>query len=460
MCHVKMRWRILFNTKLIIMELIKSLYTHTFTYNNHFFVYNSEVNGFFEVEKDVYESLEFSKIKNLSANYKELLLNNKILVEEKAKYAYYMRNKLLSCLERFCSTKLTMTLIPTTSCNFKCPYCFEEHKTNKTMTDAVIDKLIDFINAHDTSKLLNVMWYGGEPLLAFGRMKQILHKIETECNLKIHSQSIITNGYLFDEEKCLYFKEHPLSDIQITIDGTKEFHNKIRYSATDNNTYDKILDNIDRIVQELPDTRVFIRINIDEANKGMFPTLHKEFLERWKGKKVYVYPGFVRIDNENHTNMASSTIVEDSKRRFYFELEKYGLPVAYFPEHRTKSCSAVRKNSYIIGPEGEIYKCWNDVSNLDKAIGYLGDNKLNNEELLGQYLTEGTMFEDQKCKECFFFPICDGGCPQYRLRNKYDGGQYDLCAVRNDKRANKEFLTECLIRHYEHVKGITSIEKI
>lgn len=178
-----------------------------------------------------------------------------------------------------------MTLIPTTSCNFKCPYCFEEHKTNKTMTDAVIDKLIDFINAHDTSKLLNVMWYGGEPLLAFGRMKQILHKIETECNLKIHSQSIITNGYLFDEEKCLYFKEHPLSDIQITIDGTKEFHNKIRYSATDNNTYDKILDNIDRIVQELPDTRVFIRINIDEANKGMFPTLHKEFLERWKGKK-------------------------------------------------------------------------------------------------------------------------------------------------------------------------------
>ncbi len=107
MCHVKMRWRILFNTKLIIMELIKSLYTHTFTYNNHFFVYNSEVNGFFEVEKDVYESLEFSKIKNLSANYKELLLKNKILVEEKAKYAYYMRNKLLSCLERFCSTKLT-----------------------------------------------------------------------------------------------------------------------------------------------------------------------------------------------------------------------------------------------------------------------------------------------------------------------------------------------------------------
>lgn len=55
------------------MELIKSLYTHTFTYNNHFFVYNSEVNGFFEVEKDVYESLEFSKIKNLSANYKAIV---------------------------------------------------------------------------------------------------------------------------------------------------------------------------------------------------------------------------------------------------------------------------------------------------------------------------------------------------------------------------------------------------
>ncbi len=81
------------------------------------------------------------------------------------------------------------------------------------MTDAVIDKLIDFINAHDTSKLLNVMWYGGEPfLLAFGRMKQILaRRIETECSkcLKYVGQSIITNGYLFDEEKCLYLQRTP-----------------------------------------------------------------------------------------------------------------------------------------------------------------------------------------------------------------------------------------------------------
>ena len=44
------------------MELIKSVYTQTLTYNNNFFYYNSDVNGFFEVEKDVYESLVVSKI--------------------------------------------------------------------------------------------------------------------------------------------------------------------------------------------------------------------------------------------------------------------------------------------------------------------------------------------------------------------------------------------------------------
>ncbi len=103
------------------------------------------------------------------------------------------------------------------------------------------------------------------------------------------------------------YKEHPLSDIQITIDGTKEFHNKIRYSATDNNTYDKILDNIDRIVQECPDTRVFIRINIDEANKGMFPLLYiKSSWSVGKAKKyMSILALFASID-ENHTNMASS----------------------------------------------------------------------------------------------------------------------------------------------------------
>lgn len=445
------------------MELIKSIYTHIFKYNGKCLVYNSENNCFFEISDKIYEYIEHineNKFISVSQETLDMLIKHKIIISKNDKYSYYNRSKLMNCLDRFCSTKLTINIIPTTSCNFKCPYCFEKNKTNKTISDNVIEKLIEFINKHSDSKKLNLMWYGGEPLLAFEKIKIILKLIQDKSIIPLNSHSIITNGYLFDQAKCSFFKKYPLSDIQITIDGEQSQHNKSRYTCNDNNTYERIISNIDVIVEEMPSTRVFIRINIDENNKYSFASLYKKFNERWGGKNVHVYPGFIRIDNENSTNMMAPSIIEDSKRNFYFDLEEDGLKVGYYPELRNKSCSAVRKNSYIIGPEGELYKCWNDVSNPNKIIGNICEDNIKNVDLLAKYLTEGTVFENEKCRDCFYFPICGGGCPQYRLKNKFEGGSYDLCSVRNDKRLDKKYFTECLIKHYELKRSNGSINLI
>lgn len=117
-------------------------------------------------------------------------------------------------------------------------------------------------------------------------------------------------------------------------------------------------------------------------------------------------------------------------------------------------------NSYIIGPEGEIYKCWNDVSDRNKIIGYINTQKLTNVDLLAKYMVDSTIFEETKCRECFFFPICGGGCPQYRIQNKYENGNYDLCAVRNDKKDDKQYLTLCLEKHYYKIKDKKQIISI
>jgi uncharacterized protein len=113
-----------------------------------------------------------------------------------------------------------------------------------------------------------------------------------------------------------------------------------------------------------------------------------------------------------------------------------------------------------IGPEGEFYKCWNDVSDRRKIIGYINQPSLINPNLLTKYIIEGTLFDDLKCKNCFFFPICGGGCPQYRLKNKYEGGSFDLCAIRNDKREDKQFLNSCLEKHYNKIKDSIQIIEI
>lgn len=49
-------------------------------------------------------------------------------------------------------------------------------------------------------------------------------------------------------------------------------------------------------------------------------------------------------------------------------------------------------NSYIIGPEGEIYKCWNDVSNTAKVIGNIQEECLENSTLFARYMTDLSPF--------------------------------------------------------------------
>lgn len=34
---------------------------------------------------------------------------------------------------------------------------------------------------------------------------------------------------------------------------------------------------------------------------------------------------------------------------------------------------------------------------------------------------------DSACRSCSVFPICDGGCANYRYRNRFEGKHYEIC---------------------------------
>lgn len=63
---------------------------------------------------------------------------------------------------------------------------------------------------------------------------------------------------------------------------------------------------------------------------------------------------------------------------------------------------------YIIEPEGEIYKCWDDVSDADKIVGFIKDEEIELNSRFIRYAGQVTPFNDE-CKICHAFPICEGG---------------------------------------------------
>lgn len=96
------------------------------------------------------------------------------------------------------------------------------------------------------------------------------------------------------------------------------------------------------------------------------------------------------------------------------------------PSFQLGGCSADHANTFIIGPAGELYKCWVEVGQEDKIIGHINEPKLNLSRL-SEFIVGSDMFNDKKCVSCQLLPICDGGCELYRINSKVDGSSYDIC---------------------------------
>lgn len=425
-----------------------SIYNYIFRSEKYgFLLYNSETNAFLKLSESMYNSLKGIKdgqvaIESLDKEVISAFSNAKIFVSDDDNFI--LKKKFRRYMNSFMNKSLGLAIAPTTFCNFKCPYCYEENRASVYMKDETVDNLISFMKKKSPDGSVYITWYGGEPLAAFGIIKKIMEQISNDKEIRLLNHSIITNGYLLDEEKCIYFSEHPLTHIQITIDGLKESHDKRRILLNGAPTYEKILSNIDTFFKYNTQCEVTIRVNIDTTNVDDYYYLYKSLSERWRDNRLFVYPAFVRDYTQSCASTCGSNLLDRKKRvEFYTELaDKYGVNVGFYPEHHVGGCGATNVNYYVVGPEGELYKCWNDIGLKNRIVGYLDSDEVPNQDVLIRYMVGPSMFEDPACQTCNLFPVCDGGCQWLRLKNVYEGGGFDLCT---NRKGNLELFLE---KHY------------
>ena len=360
------------------------------------------------------------------------------LVEEGRDDAFYNIAKMRTLTQLYGDNRLSLTIAVTRACNFDCSYCFEGNRTGMPMDQKTEDKLISLIKAHKTDTLF-ITWYGGEPLLAFDRILSIDSRIrETGKN---YSASMITNGYLLTEEIISRLNDLKIGYLQITLDGGRETHNSRRSLKNGGATYDRILENIDALMASDFRGKLHIRVNIDTRNEDEFADVYTYFSAKYPNdfrKRLFVYPGFVKGDDH-----PESSCFFDSQERgafLYRMYRKHGIiPLSIFPQRAMQSCTMTHRNSFVVGPDGELYKCWDDVGLKDKVVGTL--------DLAGNWdmarIAEGMVacsyLDSAECRECMYFPICDGGCPRARQNNLHREEQRSTCTYFRD---NMETLLE------------------
>ena len=321
---------------------------------------------------------------------------------------------------RYNSSDMALTILPTRGCNFGCIYCYEQDRPNVLMNEQTEKAIVKFVCSNSNLKRLSVVWYGGEPLLNFDSMVR-LTKMFKQLNIE-YSAKIVSNGYLLTKEKADLMKDLAIRNIQITFDGSEEIHNQRRFLLGGQPTYRKIMDNLKYLLSINKEITIDIRTNIDRRNKDDYNKFYQDFKSEINDKRVTMYPGFVSDLLSSECVSPEFNISEGGyKAQFILDIfDKYGIEIkSFLPKYRRHSCVASKYFAFVIGPEGELYKCWRMVGNQKEAIGNVNDGSFDMVKF-SKYLIGADYTLDSKCLQCEFITLCGGGCPLVRMRNKYE----------------------------------------
>lgn len=142
----------------------------------------------------------------------------------------------------------TLSLEIINKCNLNCRYCYLGEKKNTYMDFETAKKAVD-IAIHETDKqhdrTLMVYFIGGEPLMAFEMIQNIVEYTKKRCqetNL-LYKFSTTINGTLITGEIIEFFVKN-LFDIKVSIDGPEYVQDLNRRDYAGNGSFKKIMDKI------------------------------------------------------------------------------------------------------------------------------------------------------------------------------------------------------------------------
>lgn len=329
---------------------------------------------------------------------------------------------------------LSITMQPGANCQLGCHYCgqkHEKHYLSEDMYDKVVNRIGTNIKKGDGKyEILFITWYGGEPLMAYNQIRQLSPRFLefTKQNGLGYMSNMITNGLSLKENIFTELVEVcKVNHFQITIDGTKENHDKRRITKSGESTYDIILQNIINCTN-LPIFRsercgLAIRMNIDHTNSdSILDFLHELASHNLQDKISLQFSPIVDWgDNNASEKSLNKTDFAEIEIDWFMEAHKLGFNYELVPARSYGPCMVVNPDSEVYDAYGNIYPCYEmPYTDAYKDPKFLIGNLKFDEATYNNDAFTRSWFNDvvqgkSTCRECRFFPVCGGGCPKQWL---------------------------------------------
>ena len=253
------------------------------------------------------------------------------------------------------------TVFTTTACNARCFYCYEKGWKITSMEEGLADQAADFILRKSGDEVIQIDWFGGEPLCNARVIDRMSDKIQRSG--RDYYGRMISNGSLFNEKTVQKAVDlWHLKSVEITVDGTEPVYGRIKnYKDTSGNPFRKVLDNIDRLQQA--GIGISIRLNMDRHNAEDLYELIDILGERFGGRDgMYIMPMPLYENlpaNALHRSEEHRRVLFDHYYKLADKIESYGLHPRYTlkEDFRYHMCMADSDEAVTIMPDGQVGLC-------------------------------------------------------------------------------------------------------
>ncbi len=361
----------------------------------------------------------FYPVENIISCYNEIveLYNDKILFSEDD-YERFAKYSVASPVKAMC-------LNIAHDCNLRCKYCFASTGDfgtgRKMMTFETGKRAIDFlIEKSEDRENLELDFFGGEPLMNFDTVKQIVEYArsrEKECGKRFRF-TITTNGLLLDDDKIDFINKE-MSNVVLSIDGRKETNDNVRIRVDGSGCYDSILPKFKKLVEQRGDKEYYVRGTFTKYNIDFCEDVFSLYNEGFD--QISVEPVVCGSENpyaltekelseifKEYERLAERILENEEKGEkfnfFHFMLDLDQGPCAI---KRLRGCGC--GNEYVaVTPDGDIFPCHQFVGIDEFKMGNLYDGTFNQD--MKSDFAAAHVYTKPECRECWAKFYCSGGC--------------------------------------------------
>lgn len=311
------------------------------------------------------------------------------------------------------------------TCNLNCSYCFASqgkfHGERALMSYEVGKQAMDFLVANSgTRHNLEVDFFGGEPLMNFDVVKQVVayaRSIEKEHN-KNFRFTLTTNGMLIDDDVIEYANKE-MSNVVLSLDGRKEVHDRFRVDYAGNGSWEKIVPKFQKLVKE--------RVGKNYYMRGTFTHLNPDFLEDIKVmldmgfRELSMEPVVCAKDDPMHLTEDDLPIVYEQYEKlaelmlkkdkegdpftfYHYMIDLKGGPCIY---KRISGCGSGTEYMAVT-PWGDLYPCHQFVGEEKFKLGDIWKGVTAKETQ--EDFASCNVYAREECRNCWARLYCAGGC--------------------------------------------------